>query len=45
MIIYLDSKWNVVDKKDATFAKVIPDDGAPPYFIAVDDEDKPATNA
>ena len=40
MIIFLSQDFIPVDKKDAVMAKVIPDDGKPPYFIAVDNEDK-----
>jgi hypothetical protein len=35
MIIYLDKKFNIVDKKKAVIAKVIPPGGAPRYFIVV----------
>ena len=35
MIIYLDDKFNIVEKEKATFAKVIPEDGGTPYFIIV----------
>lgn len=35
MIIYLDRKFDVVEKESARMAKVIPGNGEPPYFIRV----------
>ena len=38
MIIYLDNNFNPVDKDQAVMAKVIPDNGEPPYFVSVERE-------
>lgn len=43
MIIYLSDKFEPVDKSIATMAKVIPEDGGAPYFIAVNRDTKSIT--
>jgi hypothetical protein len=39
MIIYLDKDFNPVEKDKAVMAKVIPENGDPPYFIKVEKEE------
>ena len=38
MIIYLDDKFNPTTKEKAIIAKVIPEDGKPPYFIRMKED-------
>src|SRR5574343_903481 len=38
MIIYLTANFTPTDQASAVMAKVIPDDGSPPYFVAVNTE-------
>lgn len=40
MIIYLDNDFNPVDKDIATLARVIPDNGDAPYFVALNQSEK-----
>lgn len=36
MIIYLDRDFNPVPKEQAAVAKIVPEDGSMPYFVAVE---------
>jgi hypothetical protein len=40
MIIYLTKDFEPVEKEKAVMAKVIPENGDPPYFVAVEKEEK-----
>ncbi len=39
MIVYLDKNFNPVDMAHSVMAKIIPEDGSPPYFITVENDD------